>query len=64
MYQIYHMSNLGSGFVYGEDGDYGTVVNPDNAREFARMRECKLVVQDCAKRWRIPVERFRIFRKT
>lgn len=62
MFQIYYMNSSGGSFVYGEDGDYGTAVNPDNARKWRTKRECNLVVQDCAQRWRVPAERFHIFR--
>jgi hypothetical protein len=61
-FQIYYMGNGGgAGFLYGEDGDYGAVVNPGNARRWKTARECKLVAQDCAQRWRVPVERFHVF---
>ncbi|AXA80606.1 hypothetical protein CE206_28945 (plasmid) [Achromobacter xylosoxidans] len=62
MFQIYYMNSAGGSFLYGEDGDYGTVIDPDNARKWNAERECELVIQDCAERWRVPAVWFRIFR--
>lgn len=64
-FQIDYVGSSGGGqsLLYGEDGDYGGAASPDNAREYATKRECRLVIQDCAQRWRVPEERFFVFQR-
>ncbi|WP_157661667.1 hypothetical protein [Burkholderia ubonensis] len=61
---IFYTARDGSGyFLEGYGDDFGASGSIDRARTFANKKTAMGVVQSCAARWRVPVERFTLLKR-